>query len=146
MVYLSQANNGLIKPVHIPRYLVPTIAITAGLTVALAVVFYIFFGENIPISIGYLGTAAPIDIMEPIWLMGLAILPPIFAVAVHSLTDISREQQLLSASVRSIIVAGVFVAAAAVVVIAAAMLFYCLSVTMPSLSGHNRRGSGCPSP
>ncbi len=92
----------------IPKYLIPTIAICAGLMLALFFVLYLCFGENTPISLGYLGTDAPIDLLEPIWLVGMALVPVFFAVAIHSLTDISRKQQLLSAFLRSAIVAGLF--------------------------------------
>jgi Ca-activated chloride channel family protein len=54
----------------------------------------------------------PIELLEPTWLYLIALVPFFFVVRTHSLTDLSTLQQVVQASVRSLLLAGIAVALA----------------------------------
>ena len=110
---LNKSSDGIrLRSLRFPAHLRQTIWITVALTFAIAVVMYGFFADNLPISIGYLGTAKPLLILEPIWFIGLAALPVLFAISLHSLTDISVGQVIISTVLRGVIISGLFIALA----------------------------------
>ena len=54
----------------------------------------------------------PIDLLSPQWLHLIAIVPVFYVLRVLSLTDLSLLQQVLQATLRSLVIAGVAVALA----------------------------------
>ena len=52
----------------------------------------------------------PIELLEPVWLYLIAVIPFFFATRVISLTDLSLLQQVVQATVRSLIVVGAAIA------------------------------------
>jgi len=57
-------------------------------------------------------TAKPIDLLAPQWLHLVAVVPAFYAIRVLSLTDLSLLQQVVQASLRSLVIAGVAIALA----------------------------------
>ncbi len=54
----------------------------------------------------------PIELLAPTWLYLIAVVPFFFVVRVYSLTDLSVAQQLVQASVRALLIAGIALALA----------------------------------
>jgi Mg-chelatase subunit ChlD len=57
-------------------------------------------------------TSRPIDLLAPNWLHLVAIIPAFFVIRVLSLTDLSVLQQVVQASLRSLVIAGIAIALA----------------------------------
>ncbi len=60
----------------------------------------------------YFGAEHPVTLLSPAWLFLCCIIPTIFLLRVISLTDLSLTQQVLQASLRALVVAGVAIALA----------------------------------
>ena len=87
------------------------IAVAVAASVALAFVLDAWIGDRTSITISGLGTR-PIDLLSPKWLLLASIVPAFFLLRVFSLTDLSILQQVVQATLRSLVVIGFAIALA----------------------------------
>jgi Ca-activated chloride channel family protein len=92
----------------------PAALLRLGLAIAAAVAIWIGVDAWIAdrTSITLQVTQKPIDLLAPQWLHLVAVVPAFFAIRVLSLTDLSLAQQLVQATLRSLVIAGVAIALA----------------------------------
>ncbi len=85
-----------------------------GLAIAAAVAIWIgvdaWIADRTSITLHV--TEKPIDLLAPEWLHLIAVVPAFYAIRVLSLTDLSLTQQVLQATLRSLVIAGVAIALA----------------------------------
>lgn len=86
------------------RGLIIRIAVALAATVALWLAIDAWIGEDTSITL-QLGSR-PIDLLAPQWLHLIAIVPAFYVIRVFSLTDLSLAQQLVQATLRSLVIAG----------------------------------------
>ncbi len=86
--------------------------VTAGVfaSAVLALVIYVLWVSRGQVSLSWFGR--PVDLLEPGWLLGIALAPMFFVMIAYSLTDVSMAQQILSASLRSVLFGALMVALA----------------------------------
>ena len=84
------------------------IGLAAAVGIWLAIDAWIAGRTSITLDFG----TRPIDLLSPQWLHLLAIVPAFYVLRVLSLTDLSLAQQVLQATLRSLVVAGLAVALA----------------------------------
>jgi Ca-activated chloride channel homolog len=92
------------------RGLIIRIAVALAATVALWLAIDAWIGDDTSITL-QLGSR-PIDLLAPQWLHLVAIVPAFYVIRVFSLTDLSLAQQLVQATLRSLVIAGLAVALA----------------------------------
>ena len=92
--------------------LTPGALIRLGLTLLAAVVIWLgidaWIADRTSITVA-LGSR-PVDLLSPQWLHLLAVIPAFYVIRVLSLTDLSLAQQVLQATLRSLVIAGLAVA------------------------------------
>ncbi|HUJ61468.1 MAG TPA: VWA domain-containing protein [Kofleriaceae bacterium] len=84
------------------------LAIVAALAIWLGVSAWIGDRTSIQLDIG----SRPIDLLAPSWLHLVAVVPAFFVIRVLSLTDLSILQQVVQATLRSLVIAGIAIALA----------------------------------
>jgi uncharacterized membrane protein len=84
------------------------IAIAAAIAIWLGIDYALDGRTSVQIDIG----SKPIDLLAPSWLHLIAVVPAFFVIRVLSLTDLSILQQVVQASLRSLVVAGIALALA----------------------------------
>jgi Ca-activated chloride channel homolog len=86
-----------------------------GLTIIAAAALWFaitaWIGDRSSIHIDWLGTR-PIELLSPQWLLLVVVVPAFFLLRVVSLTDLSLAQQILQATLRSLVVTGFAIALA----------------------------------
>jgi len=88
-----------------------------GLLVTAAAIAAIWFGisawigDRTAVHIDWLPTR-PLDLLRPQWLHLIAVVPALYLLRTLSLTDLSLAQQLLQATLRSLVIAGIAIALA----------------------------------
>lgn len=92
------------------RRLILQIAIAAVAVVALWMGIDAWIGDRTSLTLDV--GARPVDLLSPQWLHLIAIVPAFFVIRVFSLTDLSLAQQVLQATLRSLVVAGLALALA----------------------------------
>ena len=94
--------------------LAPGPLIRLGIAVAAAIVLWLLISSWIDgrTSITLHVTSRPIDLLAPSWLHLIAIVPAFFVIRVLSLTDLSVLQQVVQATLRSLVIAGIAIALA----------------------------------
>src|SRR3954463_14910889 len=85
------------------------LAIAASVALWMGITWWI--GDHTSVHITGIGTR-PIDLLSPQWLHLAAIVPAFFILRVLSLTDLSVLQQVVQATLRSLVVIGVAIALA----------------------------------
>jgi Mg-chelatase subunit ChlD len=90
------------------------LAVALGAAIALWLLIRDWIGErtSITVSLASLGVHRPIDLLAPRWLLLASVVPAFYLLRVLSLTDLSITQQVLQATLRSLVVIGVAVALA----------------------------------
>ena len=95
--------------------LTPGPLIRIGLAIAAAIAIWVgidaWIGDRTSIEITAF-TAKPIDLLSPQWLHLVAVIPAFYAIRVLSLTDLSLLQQVVQATLRTLVIAGVAIALA----------------------------------
>src|SRR5687767_9656899 len=81
------------------------IAIAAGVGLYFAITYWI--GDATSLTVSVPGVDRPIDLLAPQWLLLVCVVPAFYLLRVLSLTDLSLSQQVLQATLRSLVVAGV---------------------------------------
>jgi len=84
------------------------VTILAAVAIWFAIDCWIADRTSISIAVG----SKPIDLLSPQWLHLLAVVPAFYVIRVLSLTDLSLAQQILQATLRSLVIAGLAVALA----------------------------------
>jgi len=92
------------------RRLIVQIAIAVAAFVALWIGIDAWIGDDTSITL-QLGSR-PVDLLAPQWLHLIAIVPAFYVIRVFSLTDLSLAQQVVQATLRSLVIAGLAVALA----------------------------------
>src|SRR5437868_9710945 len=106
MSTLGKSLKSLLAPGPLIRL---SLAIAAAIGLWLGITYWI--GDRTSIHIDWIGTR-PVDLLAPQWLHLAAIVPAFFVLRVLSLTDLSVLQQVVQATLRSLVVAGVAIALA----------------------------------
>jgi Ca-activated chloride channel homolog len=81
------------------------IALAAGVGLWFAISYWI--GDSTSLTVSVPGVDRPIDLLAPQWLLLVCVVPAFYLLRVLSLTDLSLSQQVLQATLRSLVVAGV---------------------------------------
>ncbi len=97
----------MLRPVALLR-LALAIAASVGLWLAISS----WIGDRTSIKIDWLPDTRDVDLLAPQWLLLASVVPAFYLLRVLSLTDLSLAQQLLQATLRSLVVIGVAVALA----------------------------------
>ncbi len=88
--------------------------IRLGLAIAAAIAIWIgvtmWIGDRTSITLDV--TSKPIDLLSPQWLHLVAVIPAFYVIRVLSLTDLSLAQQVVQATLRGLVIAGVAIALA----------------------------------
>jgi Ca-activated chloride channel homolog len=87
------------------------LALASAAAVAIWLAISAWIGDRTSVTITGVGTR-PIDLLSPSWLHLVAIVPAFFVIRVLSLTDLSVLQQVVQATLRSLVVAGLALALA----------------------------------
>ena len=86
-----------------------------GVAISLMTLLYInidwWIGDRTSIHVDWVGER-PVDLLKPQWLLLISVVPLFFVLRIVSLTDLSLTQQVVQASLRSLVVAGVAIALA----------------------------------
>ncbi|MCW5801941.1 MAG: VWA domain-containing protein [Deltaproteobacteria bacterium] len=85
------------------------LTIGAGIGIWYAITWWI--GDRTSIHVDWVGER-PVDLLAPQWLLLVSIVPMFYLLRVVSLTDLSLTQQVVQATLRSLVVAGVAIALA----------------------------------
>lgn len=97
-----------------PSIFGPGALLRIGLTLVAAVAIWLgidaWIGDRTSITI-MLGSR-PVDLLSPQWLHLFAVVPAFYVIRVLSLTDLSIAQQVLQATLRSLVIAGLAIALA----------------------------------
>ena len=106
---LRSLSRSLFRPAALVR-----IAVTAAAVVGLYVGITAWIADRAIIHVAELEDLGlrPVDLLAPRWLLLFAIAPVFYLLRVLSLTDLSVAQQVLQASLRSLVLAGVAIALA----------------------------------
>ncbi|MEP6866418.1 MAG: vWA domain-containing protein, partial [Deltaproteobacteria bacterium] len=92
--------------------LAPGSIIRIGIAIAAAVVLWLlisaWIGDRTSLAIDV--TSRPIDLLSPQWLHLIAVIPAFYVLRVLSLTDLSLLQQVVQATLRSLVIAGIAIA------------------------------------
>lgn len=92
------------------RKLLPIgISIAASIAIWIGIDAWIGNHTSVPIRGLFAG---PVELLAPRWLLLLAVIPVLFVVRLASLTDLSRLQQVVQASLRALVISGVALALA----------------------------------
>ncbi len=102
---MRAALKALLKPGALLRL---GLAVVAAVAIWFAISAWIGDRTAIPVDVG----AKPITLLAPDWLHLVAIIPAFFVLRVLSLTDLSVLQQVVQASLRSLVIAGIAIALA----------------------------------
>jgi len=81
------------------------LGITLGCGIGLYFVISSWIGDRTSIHVDWL-PSRPVDLLAPQWLLLVCIVPAFFLLRILSLTDLSLAQQILQATLRSLVVAG----------------------------------------
>lgn len=106
MSSLAKSLRALLAPGPMIRLV---LAIAAAIGLWMGITHWI--GGRTSIHIDWIGTR-PVDLLSPQWLHLAAIVPAFYVLRVLSLTDLSVLQQVVQATLRSLVVAGVAIALA----------------------------------
>jgi Mg-chelatase subunit ChlD len=98
--------RALLRPAALVR-----LAIAIGAAIAIWILIDKWIGDRTSIHVDWVGDR-PIDLLAPQWLHLVAIVPAFYVIRVLSLTDLSVLQQVVQASLRSLVIVGVAVALA----------------------------------
>src|SRR5262245_53273085 len=85
------------------------IALVAGAAIWFAIAYWI--GDRTSIAIDWL-PMREVDLLNPQWLLLFSVVAAFYLLRVLSLTDLSTAQQILQASLRSLVIAGIAIALA----------------------------------
>src|SRR5215475_11786355 len=85
------------------------IALVAGAAIWFVIAYWI--GDRTSIAIDWL-PMREVDLLNPQWLLLFSVVPAFYLLRVLSLTDLSTAQQILQASLRSLVIAGIAIALA----------------------------------
>ncbi|MBI5482427.1 MAG: VWA domain-containing protein, partial [Deltaproteobacteria bacterium] len=88
------------------------LGIAAVASAALAALVWLLLLRNAADTVGVRLLGRDLELLRPRWLLLCAIVPYLWLVGAHSLTDLSRAQRVLSAAVRSLVVVGLALALA----------------------------------
>jgi len=95
-------------------FLAPASLIRVAIAIAAAVAIWLgisaWIGDRTSVSVQI--TSRPIDLLSPQWLHLVAVIPAFYVLRVLSLTDLSLLQQVVQATLRSLVIAGIAVALA----------------------------------
>ncbi|HLL22362.1 MAG TPA: vWA domain-containing protein, partial [Kofleriaceae bacterium] len=82
-----------------------------GVAIAAAVGLYLaldaWIGERTAVTVSLPGVDRPIDLLAPHWLFLVCVVPAFYLLRVLSLTDLSLAQQILQATLRSLVITAV---------------------------------------
>jgi Mg-chelatase subunit ChlD len=92
----------------------PLLRLALALAAAIAIWIGIseWLGGRTSVTIDRWPLSRPIDLLAPSWLHLIAIVPAFFVIRVLSLTDLSVLQQVVQATLRSLVIAGIAIALA----------------------------------
>ena len=105
MTPLRSALRSLMRPGALLRL---GLAIAGAVAIWLAVDVWIGDRTSVSVMLG----GRPVDLLAPQWLHLIAVVPAFFALRVLSLTDLSILQQVVQATLRSLVLAGLAIALA----------------------------------
>lgn len=88
------------------------LALTVGAAIGLYFLIQWWIDDRAIIHVDWLADMRPVDLLEPRWLLLFCIVPAFYLLRIFSLTDLSLSQQVLQASLRSLVVAGIAIALA----------------------------------
>ncbi|HWU87784.1 MAG TPA: vWA domain-containing protein, partial [Kofleriaceae bacterium] len=71
-----------------------------------------WIGDRTSIKVDWLPNVRDVDLLAPQWLLLASVVPAFFLLRVLSLTDLSLAQQIVQATLRSLVIAGVAIALA----------------------------------
>src|SRR5262249_1006252 len=85
------------------------LALVAGTLIWIAISYWI--GDRTSITVDWL-PSREVVLLNPAWLLLFSVVPAFYLLRVLSLTDLSTAQQILQASLRSLVIAGIAIALA----------------------------------
>lgn len=95
------------------RGLAIRIAVAACASAAIVLALSAIIGDGAPITVDVAAFGLrPVELVTPVWLYLVALVPAIFVVRTQSLTDVSVIQQMLQAGLRSLVIATIALALA----------------------------------
>lgn len=102
---MSELWRALKRPAVLLRI---AIAVACGIAIFVAIDRWIGARTSVTVDLG----SRPIELLDPRWLLVVAIVPYFFLLRIVSLTDLSVGQQIVQSALRSLVIAGIAIALA----------------------------------